>query len=160
MALPSVPAQFDTTGTRTLSSSSKVAAASRSDQDENFDINMYKTEYNNSNEKKSEPVASTSSDFASLFQTKQKSVLNLRTINLTNTCTTSKEAFSEEPSLKRRKLKIKPVSFSVDVPTPSMSTANVASPIQTEVREQTAEEQGKKYLKEVRTKNSFYNSLI
>ncbi|OXU25960.1 hypothetical protein TSAR_015750 [Trichomalopsis sarcophagae] len=160
MALPSVPAEFDTSNTRIVKSNSKTLVTTPEEkQNENFDLNAYKIKGNTEKEKKTDQSPK---DFGSLFETKSKTVVNFSTCKLQTTANTFKEVSpSEEPNAKRRKLKIKPVQFSVEMPVVSEPSTSCTEPgIKTESQrprvdgpEDSAaarQQQGKKYIQQVK----------
>ena len=157
-SLPAVPAQFDTTRMRAAKSDSKPLLKEEK-QDENFDFNSYKTEAVVSEVQSGSKAGSSKKDFGSLFETKQKSIVNFSTCKLQSVSSVAdKIAASVEPSAKKRKLKIKPMDFSVDTP-PMPSTSVFKKEFKTasqmvkspeSINNSTnKEEQGKQYLKEV-----------
>ncbi|XP_011502066.1 PREDICTED: regulator of telomere elongation helicase 1 homolog [Ceratosolen solmsi marchali] len=172
--LPAVPAQFDCGNSGSVKLNVQASKSQFENQNDNFDIDIYKIESNDSSsERKINKSKSKANDFGSLFEMKSKAVVNLRTCKLQNLTQFSQEpSTSGEPSIKRKKLKLKPIQFSMDVtiaPTSTTSTTSVVTQsksvvIKKDIAAQQAD--GNKYIQKVKMAlsqenyNIFKNMLV
>lgn len=163
------PAEFDTSGTRFINSQSSnsnqnttVVNNSNVEREDEFDINLYKTD-KNCDAKNDNVKAPSKNSLASLLDVKQIKPLNFSTCKL-QTVSNSRivnDNKSYEPSVKKRKIKITPNTDRIDKN--SFSTINFntstskaiqkpilnASSNNTQSSNVSIQEQGKLYIKEV-----------
>ncbi|XP_058807015.1 regulator of telomere elongation helicase 1 homolog isoform X2 [Phymastichus coffea] len=122
LSLPAVPAQFDTSGVRRRQMNAKVNETASQNENGNFDISSY---YRCESHQCVEKSISQNNSFASLLEAKPKPIINFSICKPPKTISSVllDVASSNEPSIKRRKLKIKPVNFHSDESAiPSTST--------------------------------------
>ncbi|KAJ8675354.1 hypothetical protein QAD02_011140 [Eretmocerus hayati] len=164
VAMSAVPAKFDTSGTRKVKITPKVETADSERSSDDFDLSSYKTQNDSQVESNSNGKKPSAGGFASMFDEKPKTLINLQTCKMSASTSLFQESAllastSErvEPVAKKRKLKVKPLYFSIESPSVSSlfscKNSSAESPEQRPTNngnDSASKEKGKTYLKQVK----------